>query len=104
MVAKKQLRVRIGFLHVFQSIVVLLQEHAVRVGLHPGRQSHGVQPLRVALVLLQAHGSQRTCFCGRVFKRFNPIWVRSAGDATEKTLVVQKVIAGQHALQVELFE
>src|SRR6266851_1490561 len=104
MLGKQQFGVGVGFLKVFQTVVMLFQEHAVRIGLHPGGESHGVESLGVAFVLLQAHGSQRTRLRGCRLESFNAIRIRSASYAPEETLVIQEIIAGEHALQVKLLE
>src|SRR5882757_449205 len=54
--------------------------------------------------MFQARASQRTRLRCRIFKGFDAIRIRCAGDAAEEALVIQEIIAGEYSLAVELFE
>ncbi len=83
---------------------MFFQEHAIGIRLHAGRESHRVESLRVALVLLQALCSQHARLRGRILKPLDAAGIGSAGDASEKALVIQEIIAGEHPLAVKLLE
>ena len=104
MIVQEDLCIRIGFLEMLQGIVVFLEQHAVRIGLHPGTKHQSIEPLRIARLSLQAPRGKSAGAPDRILECLDASGVGRAGDAAEETLVIEKVIAREHALEKKLFE